>query len=484
MNIGVIGCGYVGLVTAACFAELGHNVVAAENDAAKLALLQKGQSPVHERDLQELLQRHTGARLQFRESIGEAIQQAQVVFICVGTPSLRSGETDLSFVDAAVREISRCMRSHLLVVEKSTVPARTCRAIRRTMILSGVSPGLLSVASNPEFLREGTAVHDFLHPHRIVIGVADERSRRLLNRVFRPLTSGKYYRSPDRKSSDSNGGIRIIETTPESAELIKHASNVFLAMKISFINAVATIAESVGADISDVRAGLGSDPRIGSAFLDAGIGFGGSCFPKDLRAFRALAEEVGYRFDLLSEVIHINDGQRVRFFEKVRAALSPLQGKRIAALGLSFKGGTDDIRESPAVEVVQHLVHEGATVTAYDPAATIRARKEFSDITVSFAADSYAAMTDADALLILTEWPEFAALDLKRVRNLLRSPIVLDGRNLYSPSQMKAAGLDYMSIGRPAVLGGSGSPEPVVLSSSADDDSWIKSGPCSLGAAT
>lgn len=484
MNIGVVGCGYVGLVTAACFAELGHSVVAAECDASKLRILQKGQSPIHERDLPGLLRRHSGARLQFRQSIAEVVQHAQVVFICVGTPALHNGESDLSHVDAAVREISRCVRSHLLVVEKSTVPVRTCAAIRRAMILNGVSPDLFSVACNPEFLREGTAVRDFLYPDRIVIGVGDERAQRLLNRVYRPLTSGKYYRRCDRIPSGSSASIRIIETSPETAELIKHAANAFLAMKISFINAVATIAESVGADIGEICTGLGSDARIGSAFLNAGIGFGGSCFPKDLYAFRALADKAGYRFDLISEVIRINDDQRVRFVEKVRMALSPLRGKHIAVLGLSFKGGTDDIRESPAVEVLRRLIHEGVTVAAFDPAAMIRARKEFPEAAVRFAADPYKAMIDADALLILTEWPEFAALDLSRVRNLLRSPIVLDGRNLYSPSQMKTAGLDYTSVGRPPVLADSTQTESVALTSSADDASWTTGGRPSLGTAT
>jgi len=484
MNIGVIGCGYVGLVSAAGFAELGHNVVAAESDSARLKLLQKGQSPFHERHLPELLYKHTGKRLQFRQSIEETVQRAKVVFLCVGTPSLRSGEADLSDVDVAVREISRCVRSHLLIVEKSTVPVRTCDAIRHTMIVNGVSPDLFSVASNPEFLREGTAVHDFLHPHRIVIGVVDEHSRRLLNRVYRPLTSGNYYRLSDCVLGESNGGIPIIDTTPESAELIKHASNGFLAMKISFINAVATIAESVGADISDVRAGLGSDPRIGSAFLDAGIGFGGPCFTKDLHAFRALACRVGYCFDLLSEVIRINQRQRFRFLEKVRMALSPLSGKRIAILGLSFKGGTDDIRQSPAIEVVRHLVHEGAKIAAFDPAAMARARSQFSEAAVSFAADSYAAMTDADALLILTEWPEFAALDLTRVRNLLRIPIVLDGRNLYSPCQMKAAGLDYVSVGRPSALASFRAAGSLLPASATDGDIWTQNKGSSLGSAT
>ena len=474
MRIGVIGCGYVGLVSAACFAELGHDVVAAESDTARLKLLQTGQSPILEPHLPELLYKHTGTRLDFRPSIKEAVQRAQVVFICVGTPSLPNGEADLSDVDIAIRQISRSAESHLLIVEKSTVPVRTCDAIRKTMISSGVSPDLFHVASNPEFLREGTAVRDFLYPHRIVIGVDYDCSRQLLNRVYQPLISGNYYRSSDCVPGESKGGIPIIDTTPQSAELIKHASNAFLATKISFINAVATIAESVGADIGDVRAGLGSDPRIGPEFLDAGIGFGGPCFLKDLYAFRALAQTVGYRFELLSEVIRINQSQRFHFLQKVRIALSPLSGKRIAVLGLSFKGGTDDIRQSPALEIVQHLIHQGAKVAVFDPGAMTQARKALPEAAVSFAVDSYAAMTDADAVLILTEWPEFAALDLKRVCNLLRTPIILDGRNLYTSSQMKAAGLNYVSVGRPSSFVSSSAAEIVLFVSSTNDESVPK----------
>jgi UDPglucose 6-dehydrogenase len=451
MKVAVIGCGYVGLVTAACFAELGHNVVAADCDAAKVHLLQKGISPVHERHLPELMQKHTGDRLRFQDSIAEAIQQAEVVFICVGTPSLRTGATDLSGVTSAVCEIARCLRSHLLIVEKSTVPARTCQVIRRALIRHGVSQALFSVASNPEFLREGSAVHDFLYPDRIVVGVTDYSARCMLQSLYLPLTSGTYHQRLDRIPGSTIGRIEFIETTPESAELIKHASNAFLAMKISFINAVANIAEAVGADIDDVRTGLGSDQRIGGAFLDAGIGYGGSCFTKDLPAFRAVAEKAGYRFDLLGEIIWINSGQRVRFLEKVRINLSPLRGKRIAVLGLAFKGGTDDIRESPAIALVRGLLDEGARVVAFDPAAMDHAAHEFSKGTLDFRTDPYQAMADADALLILTDWPEFAALDLSRVRRLLRSPLVLDGRNLYPPSKMEAAGLNYVSVGRSPV---------------------------------
>jgi len=451
MKVAVIGCGYVGLVTAACFAELGHNVAAADSDAVKVHLLQKGISPVHERHLPELMQKHTGDRLRFQDSIAEAIHQAEVVFICVGTPSLRSGAADLSGVSSAVCEIARCLRSHLLIVEKSTVPARTCQVIRRALIRQGVSQASFSLASNPEFLREGSAVHDFLYPDRIVVGVTDHSSRHMLQRLYMPLTSGTYHQNPDRIPGCTTGRIEFIETNPESAELIKHAANAFLAMKISFINAVANIAEAVGADIDDVRTGLGSDRRIGRAFLDAGIGYGGSCFTKDLPAFHAVAEKAGYRFDLLAEIMRINSGQRMRFLEKIRMNLSPLRGRRIAVLGLAFKGGTDDIRESPAVELVRGLLHEGARVVAFDPAAMDRAANEFPKGTLNFCTDLYQAMAEADALLILTDWPEFAALDLSRVRRLLRSPLVLDGRNLYPPNKMEAAGLNYISVGRSPV---------------------------------
>jgi UDPglucose 6-dehydrogenase len=463
MKVAVIGCGYVGLVTAACFAELGHNVVAADSDAAKVHHLRKGISSVHERHLPELMQKHNGNRLRFQDSIAEAIQQVEVVFICVGTPSLSSGAADLSGVTSAVSDIARCLRSHLLIVEKSTVPACTCQVIRRSLIRHGVSQALFSVASNPEFLREGSAVHDFLYPDRIVVGVTDPSSRSMLQRLYLPLTSGTYHQCPDRIPGSMTGRIEFIETNPESAELIKHAANAFLAMKISFINAVANIAEAVGADIDDIRAGLGSDRRIGPAFLHAGIGYGGSCLTKDLPAFRAVAEKAGYRFDLLAEIMRINSAQRVRFLEKIRISLSPLRDKRIAVLGLAFKGGTDDIRESPAIELVRELLHEGVRVVAFDPAAMDRAANEFSEGTLEFRTDPYQAMADADALLILTDWPDFAALDLNRIQILLRSPLVLDGRNLYTPSEMEAAGLNYVSVGRaPVCLASCGLPSKVV----------------------
>lgn len=461
MNIGVIGCGYVGLVTAACFAEIGHTVSATDSDSAKLAVLRQGLSPIHEHHLPQLLLRHTGKRLQFTDSIEKTIRHSQVVFICVGTPPARNGDVDLSCVHAAVDQISRCARSHLLIVEKSTVPVHTCESIRRTMLYRGIPPDSFTVASNPEFLREGSAVHDFLYPDRIVIGSDDERSRRALEQVYLPLVSGDYYRKFGRIPGASNHRVRLVETAASSAELIKHACNAFLAMKISFINAVAHIAEAVGADISEIQAGLGSDPRIGAMFLGAGIGYGGACFPKDLLAFRALADEAGCRFDLLSEVMRINSAQRLGFLEKVRTLLWPLEGKRIAVLGLAFKGGTDDIRESPAVEIVRQLIHEGAGIAAFDPAAMDRARNEFPLGSLEFAIGPYEAIADADALLILTDWPEFGALDLNRVRRLLRSPLVFDGRNLYSPGEMRTVGLSYISVGRAPVFADSNTARPI-----------------------
>lgn len=448
MKLAVIGCGYVGLVTAACFAELGHEVYAAEKDRAKLSLLKQGLSPIYEQHLPELLRKHCGRKLKFCDSTAEAIRDVTVTFICVATPCARSGETDLSGVDEVVEEISRSMRPHLLIVQKSTVPVRTCEAIREAMEKHGVLSHSFNVASNPEFLREGTAVQDFLYPCRIVLGADHNSSLRKLERVYLPLTSGKYYRCPDCIPGRSTEPVRIIATSSKSAELIKHASNAFLATKISFINEVANISELVGADIHEIRAGLVADPRIGAEFLAAGIGFGGSCFPKDLRAFRALAERAGPGFDLLSEVMRINRRQRTRFQTKIHAALGTLRGRRIAVLGLAFKAGTDDIRESPAIAIVRYLLQQGAEVVAFDPAAMPVANQQFPDGALHFAKDCYEAMTDADALLILTEWPEFAHLDLKRALKLLRSPLVIDGRNLYSPEVMKSAGLRYVCVGR------------------------------------
>jgi UDPglucose 6-dehydrogenase len=330
------------------------------------------------------------------------------------------------------------------------VPVRTCEGLRKTLLLNGATAGSFSVVSNPEFLREGTAVTDFLYPDRIVVGVDDEASAAVMQEIYRPLTNGSYYEGT-RIVPPSGSGLtraRIIVTNAKSAELIKHASNAFLAMKISFINAVANISESVGADITQVCGGIGSDSRIGPKFLNAGIGYGGSCFPKDVQAFQAVAEQCGYDFGLLTEVMRINSEQRRRFVRKVRSALWTLRGKRLAVLGLAFKGDTDDIRESSAIEIIEALLREGATIRVYDPAAAEKAAAVLPGNGVVFSADPYDAAANSDALLILTEWPEFANLELMRIRSLLKYPIVIDGRNLYEPQQMTDAGLIYHSIGR------------------------------------
>jgi UDPglucose 6-dehydrogenase len=451
MKLGVIGLGHVGLVAAACFAELGHQVFATDNDHEKMRSLRSGSSPIYERSLPELLRRHLGNVLHLRNSITDLVNEVEAVFICVGTPSSTGGAADLSCVDAVVRDIACQLHGRLLIVEKSTVPIRTCETIQQIMITNGASRGFFRVASNPEFLREGTAVTDFLYPDRIVVGADDDFSRRLLIQIYLPLTSGAYYKRSVRIPGILRNMPRLIQTTTKSAELIKHASNAFLAMKISFINAVANIAELSGADIDEVCESMSADQRIGSQFMQAGIGYGGSCFPKDVLAFKALAERAGYPFNLLDEVTRINLDQPIRFLDKIRTAFASLRGKRIAVLGLSFKGGTDDIRESPALNLVKLLVDEGAHVVAFDPAAMDRARVALPWNVVEFANDPYGAMLDADALLILTDWPQFAHLDLKRVRELLRAPVIMDGRNLYSLAKMVEADFNYISVGRSPV---------------------------------
>jgi UDPglucose 6-dehydrogenase len=453
MRIAVVGSGYVGLVTGACFADLGHEVVLVDNDENKLAALRDGVVPIHEKFLPELLTRHRGGRIQFSRDLQHATRNSEAVFIAVGTPPTESGDADLSYVESVAHEISGGIDGYTVVVEKSTVPVYTSQWIRTIITRNGAAPAHFDVASNPEFLREGTAVTDFLYPDRIVVGVETERAADTMRQLYQPLTSGWYYGRQDAIPRPEAAKIppRLIITSTRSAELIKHASNAFLAMKISFVNAVASICESVGANVQQVCDGIGTDTRIGPRFLNPGIGYGGSCFPKDLMAFRAVAKESGYDFRLLEEVHRINEEQRQRFLRKVRGVLWTFRGKRLGVLGLAFKGGTDDIRESPAMLLVQELLREGCHICAYDPAAIDRAREVLTS-GVEFASDAYQAAAGADALLILTEWEEFAALDLDRLHALLKYPIVLDGRNLYNPSVMLEHGFSYYSIGRPAVL--------------------------------
>ena len=453
MRIAVVGSGYVGLVTGACFADLGHEVLLVDNDEQKLAALRNGEVPIHEQFLPELLERHRGERIKFSGDLQAATRTSDVVFIAVGTPATENGDADLSYVESVAREISGGIDGYKVVVEKSTVPVYTSQWIRTIIMRNGADPSHFDIASNPEFLREGTAVTDFLYPDRIVVGVESEQAAEVMRQLYGPLTSGWYYGRGDAipRRETAKTPPRLIITSTKSAELIKHASNAFLAMKISFINAVASICESVGANVQQVCDGIGTDSRIGPRFLNPGIGYGGSCFPKDLMAFRAVAKESGYDFRLLEEVIRINEEQRHRFLRKVRSVLWTFRGKRVAVLGLAFKGGTDDIRESPAMLLVQELVREGCRVCAYDPAAMENA-KEVLKSGVDFASDAYEAATGADALLILTEWEEFATLDLERLRDLVKYPIVLDGRNLYDPAKMLAHGFSYYSVGRPAAL--------------------------------
>src|SRR5438067_9898206 len=453
MQISVVGSGYVGLVAGACFADLGHDVILVDNDAQKLSALKSGSVPIHEQFLPELLERHQGSRLTFSGNLAKAVRASSAIFIAVGTPPSDSGEADLSYVESVAREVAGAINGYKIVVEKSTVPVYTSNWVRTIMLRNGAEPESFDVASNPEFLREGTAVTDFLYPDRIVLGADHERCAAVLREIYAPLTSGTYYQEKTAIPGPERAQIPppLIVTSAKSAELIKHASNAFLAMKISFVNAVASICESVGADVQQVCQGIGTDSRIGRRFLSPGIGYGGSCFPKDLTAFRAVARECGYDFRLLDEVIRINEEQRQRFLRKVRSALWTLRGKRLGVLGLAFKGGTDDIRESPAMLLVQALLQEGCQIAAYDPAAMDRAR-EVLNSRVEFAGSAYEAATGADALLILTEWEEFASLDLERLNEKLKYPIVIDGRNLYHPDVMAQHGFTYYSVGRlPAI---------------------------------
>lgn len=451
MHITVVGSGYVGLVAGACFADLGHEVILVDNDGQKVAALKRGEVPIHEKFLPELLERHRGQRLTFSDDLRNAVLASEAVFIAVGTPTTEQGHADLSYVESVASSISAAINGYKVIVEKSTVPVYTSHWIRQIILRNGGPADGFDVASNPEFLREGTAVTDFLFPDRIVVGADNERCASVLRAIYAPLTDGSYYKRSDAIPGPNGAQVpRLIITSTKSAELIKHASNAFLAMKISFINAVASVCESVGADVHQVCQGIGTDNRIGPRFLNPGIGYGGSCFPKDLKAFREVARESGYDFRLLDEVMCINEEQRKRFLRKVRNALWTLRGKRLAVLGLAFKGGTDDVRESPAIDLVQSLLQEGCRISAYDPAAQDRAR-EILTSSVAFSESPYDAAEGADALLILTEWEEFAALDLERLRRHLKYPIVIDGRNLYDPDAMAAMGFTYYSVGRPSV---------------------------------
>ena len=453
VEIAVVGSGYVGLVAAVCFAEMGHQVTCVDNDPRKVAALQGGDSLIHEEHLPELLQRYRNTKVTFTTDLGAATAKAAAIFIAVGTPQSETGDADLSYVEAVACEIARHLNSYKVIVEKSTVPVYTNEWIRRSIERNGVDRKMFDVVSNPEFLREGSAVSDFLHPDRIVVGADSERAAAVLQAIYAPLTDGSYYAGnniiPGHFTTAEPPPLLL--TSTKSAEIIKHASNAFLALKISFINAVASLCEATDANVQQVANGMGLDSRIGPRFLRPGIGYGGSCFPKDVAAFRSVAEQMGVDFSILTEVEKINVAQKKRFLAKVRAALWTLRGKRLGVLGLAFKGDTDDIRDSPAIEMVRMLLAEGCSIKAFDPAAIDRSREALPPgPKLEYVNDAYAAAEDSDALLILTDWREFTKLDLDRVRTTLRYPILVDGRNMFEPADVAARGLTYYSVGRPA----------------------------------
>ncbi|MEX2451577.1 MAG: UDP-glucose/GDP-mannose dehydrogenase family protein [Rhodospirillales bacterium] len=435
MNVAMIGTGYVGLVSGVCFSEFGVDVTCVDKDHDKIARLNKGEIPIFEPGLEDLLEKNVKAeRLSFTTDLAEAVKQAQAVFIAVGTPSRRGdGHADLSFVYAAAQEIAEAMNGYTVVVTKSTVPVGTGNEVER--IIREIRPDAdFDVVSNPEFLREGSAINDFMRPDRVVIGTVTERAQAVMRQLYRPLY---LLETP------------ILFTSRQTAELIKYAANAFLATKITFINEIADLCERVGTDVQDVAKGIGLDGRIGSKFLHAGPGFGGSCFPKDTLALVRTAQDAGSPLELVETVADYNNRRKRKMADKIIAACGgSVSGKTIAVLGLAFKPNTDDMRDSPSLEIVPALQKAGATVRAYDPEAMKEAKTLLKD--VAWCENAYDTMNGADVLAIVTEWNEFRALDIQRVKSLLKTPILVDLRNIYKPDEMAAAGFKYISIGRPA----------------------------------
>ena len=434
MDLAIIGSGYVGLVTGACFADVGHNVVCVDNDPQKIEAWQAGKVPIYEPGLEEVIHRNVSAhRLRFTGSIQEGVENAQIIFIAVPTPQQPNGDVDLSFLEKVAREIAGVLTDYRVIVDKSTVPVKTGEKVAESIKRYNRHGAKFDVVSNPEFLREGCAVADLMHPDRIVIGAQSEHAIDLMKKVYEPFMAP------------------ILVTDINSAELIKHGANSFLALKISYINAVSAICEASGADVEKVADGIGMDHRIGRDFLDAGIGYGGSCFPKDIAAFIAISDQLGVSFDLLKEVQRINAAQKKRFLKTIRETLWVLRDKRIAVWGLTFKPDTDDIRSSVAIDLVADLLREGAHVVTYDPKGMEKARAVKTIATAEFAASALDAVRDAEALIIATEWDEFANVDLAIVKEKMTTPIVFDGRNLFDPETMGQLGFRYHSIGRASV---------------------------------
>jgi UDPglucose 6-dehydrogenase len=433
MKLTIIGTGYVGLVTGTCLAEVGHDVICVDNDGVKIAALQAGQIPIYEPGLEQLVERNMAEnRLRFMSSTAEGVAQSDVIFIAVPTPSQPDGSVDLSLIEKVAREIAAAMTSYKIIVDKSTVPVKTGEKVSDTIKRYSKGRVDFDVVSNPEFLREGSAVEDLMHPDRVVIGVRSQRPVRVMKDVYAPFNAP------------------VIVTDINSAELIKHAANSFLALKISYINAISVLCEATGANVEEVAHGMGMDDRIGRRFLNASLGFGGSCFPKDLSAFIKIAEQVGCDFGLLKEVQKINGAQMRRFVKKIGDTLWVLKNKQIGVLGLAFKQNTDDIRMSPAIELCRHLQNEGATLRVHDPAAMEKAKALLKGVT--FVEDMNEIAEGCDALVIATEWEQFKKLDLERVRSALSYPIIFDGRNLFNPREMARLGFIYESIGRPRLI--------------------------------
>ena len=448
MRLTVIGCGYVGLVTGACLAAAGHEVICTDIDEKRIDQLKAGKVPIYEEHLDEVLKRAVAEqKISYTSNTGEAIRAGDVIFICVGTPPKESGAADLSAIDHVARQVATEARSPKLVVEKSTVPALTGVQLQKALAAYSRGSGpKFQVASNPEFLREGTAVGDFFHPDRIVVGVEDADSAAKLQEIYQPILDRKFHCPIHAGGCPKETAGELLVTTINSAELIKHASNSFLALKISYANVISDLCERIGADVEEVTHAMGLDPRIGAQFLKAGLGFGGFCFPKDIQAFIHLSSSVGVDFEMLKAAERVNKQRLERFFEKIHHALWVIKGKRVAVLGLAFKANTDDIRLAPALEVIRKLLEEGAIVHASDPEAIARTKPIFPQVV--YHEDPYDALKQADAALVCTEWQIFRNIDWERAGQLMARRLVIDGRNLYSPKKMKELDFDYYSFGR------------------------------------
>lgn len=435
MKITIIGAGYVGLVSATCFAELGNRVMCLEKVSSKLATLRKGESTLYEPGLTEMLKKNVDAgTISFTDNIEEGIAFSDVIFLCVGTPQSDDGAADLSQIEEASRHIALHKKGYKMIIEKSTVPVNTHQWVKKTVQRYSKEDSGFDVASNPEFLREGSAVYDFLNPDRIVVGVESVRAREIFEELYRPLT---------------DKGHPLLITTPATAELIKHASNSFLALKISYINMVADLCERVGSDTDVVADGMGYDKRIGRSFLNVGIGYGGSCFPKDIKAFIRMAEDNGVDFAILREAERVNTRRRRKFMDMIENCLWINKGKKIAVWGLAFKPNTDDVREAPAIDIVNGLADAGADLRLYDPKAAENFRQMLGEKSnVQYFGDKYEALKGTDALVIITEWDEFRAADLDMIKSLMKLPLIIDGRNIFRPEVMKRKGFEYTSMGR------------------------------------